>query len=462
MILCVEKRWNMNLFVRRTPRGHPRSRSSVSRSFPARFVPKGVEPLEPRLVLAFSELSFSDFFPGHSAATPRWGDYNNDGWTDAIIDGDLFQNNHGTSFSRVAESLGVWEVYWGDFNNDGWLDLHWNDSGCCPWFAINQGGTGEFSKFTIGHLGYTASPATALGDFNSDGWLDVYIAGYEAWPSIDYPDRLLPDPTLPGGRGFEVVDNVSLLRARSVAAADFNEDGHTDIYVSNYRLQGNLLWINDGSGSNFPFNFGSDSHGARGGDGHSIGSAFGDLDSDGHIDIFAGNFSHPGQPQSRILLNQGPALDYHFADLGQRGIYWQESWASPALGDFDNDGMLDVFFTALASYGNHSELFRNTGSPANPQFETVTGSEGLPTNLESYTVSWADWDNDGDLDLTTNGRLFQNNLNNGNHWLKVDLKATGPTESMPLVSEPLCESIRAAKSSLDTSRPAMDRAIKTI
>ena len=255
-----------------------------------------------------------------------------------------------------------------------------NNDGCCPRFAINEGGTGQFSAFEIGNFGNTASLGSALGVFDSDGFLDVYMGGYEAWPDVDFPDRSVlnvPNATKPGGRGFEVIDELSVLRARGVAAADFNEDGHTDIYVSNYRLQGNRLWINNGSGSNFPFTFGSDSHGARGGDGHSIGSAFGDLDSDSHIDIFAGNFSHGGQPQTRILLNQGPSRDYHFADLGQRGIDWKESWASPALGDYDNDGMLDVFFTALKSYGNNSELFRNTSSRGNLQFADVTAAEGL-------------------------------------------------------------------------------------
>lgn len=384
-----------------------------------------VESLEPRLMLSFSEVAVGDLFPGLTSAAPLWGDYNNDGWVDAVISGQLFQNNDGSSFTEVTSTGGA---FWGDFNNDGWLDLHTNRGGCCPTFSINEGGTGEFSTFTVGNFGNTASLGSALGDFNSDGWLDVYIGGYESWPGVDFPDRLVlnvPDATKPGGRGFEVIDEVSYLRARSVAAADFNEDGHTDVYVSNYRLQGNLLWINNGSGSDFPFIFGSDSHGARGGDGHSIGGGFGDLDSDGHIDIFAGNFSHPGQPQTRILLNQGPAGDYHFSDLGQRGIYWKESWSSPALGDFDNDGMLDVFFTALNYYGNDSELFRNTGSPGNPQFADVTAAEGIPGGLDGYVVSWADWDNDGDLDLATNGRLFRNNLNNGNSWLKVDLSAPG-------------------------------------
>jgi len=388
----------------------------------------GAESLEPRLVLSFTEIPAGDLFPGLSTANPSWGDYNNDGWVDAIVDGgNLYQNNGGASFSHVTD-LGAGGL-WGDFNNDGWLDIHGSQGGCCPTFSINQGGTGEFSRFEVGNFGHTNSQGSALGDFNSDGWLDVYIGGFEQWSrNLDYADRLVlnvPDVTKPGGRGFEVIDELSYLRARGVAAADFNEDGHSDVYVSNYRLQGNLLWINDGSGSNVPFIFGSDSHNARGGDGHSIGSAFGDLDSDGHIDIFVGNFAHGGQPESRVLLNQGPAGNYHFSDLGQRGIYYKESWSSPALADFDNDGMLDVFFTALQYYGNHSELFRNTGSPGNPQFAEVTAAEGLPSNLDLFRVNWVDWDNDGDLDLATNGRLFRNDLSNGNSWLKVDLLALG-------------------------------------
>ena len=95
------------------------------------------------------------------------------------------------------------------------------------------------------------------------------------------------------------------------------------------------FWVNDRSGSDFPFTFGSDTYNALGGHGHSIGSAFGDLDSDGHLDIFAGNFSHPGQPQTRVLLNQGPAGNYHFTDLGPSGIHWKESWSSPVLADFE-------------------------------------------------------------------------------------------------------------------------------
>ena len=391
---------------------------------------RGVESLEPRLVLSFTEIPVGELFLGSTDVTPAWADFNNDGWVDAFSRGELYRNDNGTSFHHVAtlSDAGQGEAYWGDFNNDGWLDLHWNSYGCCPTFLFNEGGTGSFSQTRLDHHGNTASLGSALGDFNSDGWLDVYMGGFEAWPNGDFPDRMVlnvPDATKPGGRGFQWVDDISFLRARGVAAADFNEDGHTDVYVSNYRLQGNLLWINDGSGSNFPFTFGSDSHGARGGDGHSIGSAFGDLDSDGHIDIFAGNFSHGGQPESRILLNQGPAGNYHFSDLGQRGIYRKESWSSPALGDFDNDGMLDVFFTALQYYGNDSELFRNTGSPGNPQFAEVSAAEGIPGGLDLFNVSWADWDNDGDLDLATNGRLFRNDLSNNNKWLKVDLQALG-------------------------------------
>jgi len=388
------------------------------------------ETLEPRCLLSFTEVPVSSLFAGLTSVNPAWGDYNNDGWVDAIVDdGGVFQNNGGT-FTRVGGggATSGQGSYWGDFNNDGWLDFHWNNHGTNPFIVgINQQGSGQFlSGNGVDGLSITSSLGTTLGDFNSDGFLDIYIGGFENWPSGDYPDRLIisrPDSSQPGGRGFQMVAETSFLRARGVTAADFNEDGHIDIYASNYRLQPNLLLVNNGSGTDNPFSDRAAAYNAQAGNGHSIGSAFGDLDSDGHLDILAGNFSHAGQPQSRVLLNQGPAGNYHFSDLGQRGIAWKESWSSPALGDYDNDGMLDLFFTALKYYGNDSELFRNTGNPGNPQFAEVTSGEGIPGGLDLFDVSWADWDNDGDLDLATNGRLFRNQLNNGNSWLKVNLRA---------------------------------------
>jgi len=69
----------------------------------------------------------------------------------------FIKTTRGKSFTQVASILGSNYTFWGDFNNDGWLDIHMNNDGCCPRFAINEGGTGQFSAFEIGNFGNTAS-----------------------------------------------------------------------------------------------------------------------------------------------------------------------------------------------------------------------------------------------------------------------------------------------------------------
>jgi hypothetical protein len=168
------------------------------------------------------------------------------------------------------------------------------------------------------------------------------------------------------------------------------------------------------------------SHGATAGAGNAIGAAFGDIDNDGLLDIFAGNFSHSGQPESRFLRNRGPNFDYDFQDMGQSGVHRQESYASPALGDIDNDGDLDLFFTSVYA-PEAARLFRNDSGPGEWLFTDVTEEWGLGgiTGF-NYRASFADFDNDGDLDLGTS-RIFRNDYSGDNNWLKVRLEGDGTT-----------------------------------
>jgi hypothetical protein len=234
------------------------------------------------------------------------------------------------------------------------------------------------------------------------------------------------------GQGFRLEWTETRFRARGVTACDFNQDGALDVYVSNYRLQPNLLWLNDGKGKfrdvAAEYNALATSPGFAGG--HSIGACWGDFDNDGRFDLFAGNFAHQDnrgdQPKSRFLRNLGPPKQYHFEDRGPCGIFYQESYASPAAGDYDNDGNLDLFFTtvyATASKGvkNFPELYRNDDKFV---FNDITSQAGLAGLEGTYQAAWADFDNDGDLDLATAGKLFRNQGGGGN-WLKVKLEGDG-------------------------------------
>jgi hypothetical protein len=262
--------------------------------------------------------------------------------------------------------------------------------------------------------------------------MDLYVGGYEDWDAgITYPDMILMNEK---GTAFRLAWSEVRFRARGVTACDFDQDGDLDVYVSNYRLQPNVLWLNDGTGKfedvAAAYNALGTSPGFDGG--HSIGAAWGDFDNDGTFDLFVGNFAHVDsrgdQPKSRFLRNLGAAKAYAFEDRGTCGVFYQESYASSSAGDYDNDGDVDLFFTTVyetASFGrkNNPVLFRNDGGFA---FADATSAAKLTSLPPTYQAAWADFDHDGDLDLVTAGKLFENQAANG-HWLEVRLLGDGST-----------------------------------
>ena len=94
------------------------------------------------------------------------------------------------------------------------------------------------------------SVGSAWVDANNDGFLDVYVGGHENLPDYE-PDMFLLNN---GGSGFaEAWEEAGTLQpGRGITAADFDRDGDQDIYVSKYRSEPNLLWLNDGSKTAWP------------------------------------------------------------------------------------------------------------------------------------------------------------------------------------------------------------------
>ena len=352
-----------------------------------------------------------------------WVDLDRDGWPDLCASGVAWQNHGGTNFTRWAD---VGSVVAADFDNDGLPDLF----SYSRMKLLHNDGAGRFSEVKLPDLPATVSRGACWGDFDSDGFVDLYVGGYEDWErQATFPSMILLNQQ---GRSFKLAWTANRHRTRGVTACDFDRDGALDVYASNYRLQPNDLWRNQGRAQfrevAAEFNALATSPGFDGG--HSIGAAWGDFDNDGNFDLFAGNFAHVDtrgdQPKSRFLRNLGPAQGHHFQDMGPCGVFYQESYATPAAGDYDNDGRLDLFFTtvyAVASFGrpNHAVLFRNQGQFAFTDVTTNAGLAGLPP---TYQAAWADFDRDGDLDLVTGGRLFANR-GSGGHWLEVQLQGDG-------------------------------------
>ena len=365
-----------------------------------------------------------------------WADYDNDGHPDVVTGGRLSRNNGDGTFTHVESFSGGSDGVWGDYDNDGQLDFY--GVGGAGQLVRNLGGD-QFEEVPIPANVNQMCRAAAWGDADNDGSIDLFVTNYEVWPDRAFPDLLYMNQ---GDGTFGEPVNFPLQeewRGRGVDWSDFDNDGDQDLYVSNYRLMPNQLWVNDGQGN---FSDEAKLRGVIGTDdggqhpvagatpayqysGHTIGSCFGDLNNDGHIDLVVVNFAHGPAFQDRtmVLINSGPP-SYTFANINdgnQAGIHYQESYAKGALGDYDNDGDLDIFITTVYAH-NDGTLFENDGTG---RFTDVGDKAGVRGN-DGYGAAWVDYDNDGDLDLSTAGVLMRNR-GNENAWVKV--KAVGDGDS---------------------------------
>jgi hypothetical protein len=266
-----------------------------------------------------------------------------------------------------------------------------------------------------------------------------------------------------------------------VSPEDFDDDGDLDIFVSNYRLNPDLLWVNEGVGEDGVPRFvdmarakgvqGVAKMGSfAGAYGHTIGAAWGDLDRDGDQDLVAANLAHSAwlcfSDPTMVYEARGAAGDHQFVDVREdAGVQYVETHSDPSLVDFDNDGYLDLHFTHVYD-GWRTSLYRNTtGDALSPRPSTVflpslargvdasaggagpndAGPRNAPRQLltvpirfddvthlsgiyprTSWGSAWSDYDNDGDVDMAARG-LWRNRSRqaNGNHYLQVAVVGCG-------------------------------------
>jgi hypothetical protein len=365
--------------------------------------------------------------------TVAWSDFDNDGHVDVVSGGKLYRNQGDGTFAAV-EGISASRGVWADIDNDGLLDYYAAEG---KGKLLRNLGDGRFEERPIPANVHEMSQAAAWADANNDGFVDLFVTNYEIWPTNAFPDLLY----MSNGDGTFAEPVVYppkwRWRARGVNWSDFDDDGDQDLYVSNYRLQPNQLWVNDGMGK---FTDEAKARGVLGTDdeenigassetpaykasGHTIGSCFGDVNNDGHIDLIVVNFAHSPAHQDRtmVCINSGPP-DHTFTNINdgnKAGIHYQESYAKGALGDYDNDGDLDLYITTVDP-GDNGTLFENDGTG---RFKDV-GDKTSTRGCNSYGVAWSDIDNDGDLDLFAGGKLLRNRGNN-NAWVRVKVVGDG-------------------------------------
>jgi hypothetical protein len=213
------------------------------------------------------------------------------------------------------------------------------------------------------------------------------------------------------------------------AWADYDGDGDLDLFVANSGpsqsvLQKDVLFRNDGNGvftrilTGAPVAVG----------GHSVGVSWGDYDNDGDLDLFVTDVFD----NNRLYRNDGPN---GFVRITEGAIVNDGGNSiGAAWGDYDNDGYLDLFVsrTRWDYTAENNLLYHNEGDGT---FSKVTTGAVVNDVARSFGCAWADFDNDGDLDLfVANGGsmglsspepgfLYRND-GGTNNWIHVRLVGT--------------------------------------
>jgi enediyne biosynthesis protein E4 len=345
------------------------------------------------------------------------GDYDNDGWPDIFVTSYgkciLYQNNHDGTFRDVTEKAGLatpgWttSAVWFDYDNDGKLDLFVcsfvdyagvkklecgnNQIGrnyyCVPRvfkptpsFLYHNNGDGTFTEVRKG-----TAIASALGkglgvvatDINNDGWMDVFVAN-------DTVQNFLFVNRGPGINGSWNWDEIALQagvgfsdsgRPRSgmgVDAADLDGDGWEDLFVANVDHEFYSVYQNN---KDETFRDVAQVNGVARATRllSGWGMKYFDYDNDSQIDLFMAN-GHPDDMidsysmqvkyrEPLLLFHQGE--DHKLHDVSdQAGPVFQKYFAARglAVGDFDNDGAIDVL---VGVNGGPPLLLKNQAAKGN-------------------------------------------------------------------------------------------------
>ncbi len=365
------------------------------------------------------------------------GDYDNDGWPDLYLanlgSNELRRNNGDGTFSDVTDEAGVDDPRWSvtaaffDYDEDGWLDL----------WVVN------FVDFTLDNAKTCVNPA---------GTVD-YCAPAAYTPVTDSLFHNRGDGTFERVSSRAGIDREARPGLGAVAA-DFDNDGWLDLYVANDGMP-NQLYLNNGDGT-----FREDallagcSVNSEGASEASMGTVAADFDNDGDEDLF---LTHLTKETNTLYLNDGRGFFTDGSDTAGLAI---SSWNFTGFGagplDFDSDGLLDLLVVngTVSFYANGgksslkqpNQLFRNVGGN---RFEAVEES-ALETEAVSRGSLFGDIDNDGDTDvviLNNDGpaRLLLNRAGDARDWLGLRLIDARARRDVPGAK---CELVRGEHPSL--------------
>ncbi len=360
----------------------------------------------------------------------------------------FFHNNGDGTFTDhsakagLSAQLGGLNIIQADYNNDGCMDLlvlrgAWEFPVRKSLLRNNCDGTFTDVTREAGLADAATRTQTAVwADINNDGLLDLFV-GNENGPSqlfLNKGDGSFQDISTSSG-----VDKIAF--TKGVAAADYDNDGYVDFYVSNL-YGGNFLYHNNHDNT---FTEVSEGAGVHQPTSQSFATWFFDYDNDGWPDIFVTTYffsidetihSYLGLPTNAATLKLYRNLgNGTFKDVTTEvGLNRINMPMGANFGDIDNDGYLDIYLaTGGPEYGALAPkmLLRNREGKS---FEDITAASETGDLHKGHGVAFADLGNTGNEDLlvsiggATPGdahqfRVFEN-PGSGNDWITVKLVGT--------------------------------------
>jgi hypothetical protein len=355
------------------------------------------------------------------------GDYDNDGWEDVYITyfgkNRLYHNQNGV-FTEVAEKAGIAGTgkAWGtgcafvDYDRDGRLDL-----------------------VVANYVDFDLASAPLPGERPTCIWKGAPVMcgprGLAGSKNILYHNR--GDDTFEDVTVKAHIDRTDGHYAFSVSTLDFDEDGWPDIYIACDSTPSILFRNNhDGTFTDVAVTSGA-AFNEDGREQAGMGSTVADYNGDGHLDIFKTNFS---DDTSTLYKSGGDGSFTDSTAAAGLGIYTQYlGWGTMFL-DVDNDGWPDLILVnghvypevdsqhLGSSYKEPRILFRNNGDGTFSDISGTAGS-GITTAASSRGLAVGDLWNDGRVSVVINNMnavpsLLVNQIHNPNHWIAIHAVGT--------------------------------------
>jgi hypothetical protein len=412
--------------------------------YPAKVDRRYLITLTPYLNCEFDIGKFRDI--GHLVGVDRFNDaggavmedFDGDGMLDlALTDAApsahmaLYHNMGNGTFKDITQEAGLIKELGGknlvqtDYNNDGRIDLFISRGAWFPYpmrqSLLRNNGDGTFTDVTreAGFLDPVNSTASRWADYDNDGWIDVLIV-CELQTNRLYHNR--GDGTFEEVGAKAGVENDSRAYCKGADWIDFDNDDYPDLFVDNMRGTARLYHNNrNGTFTDVTESMGID--GPR--DGFSCWAW--DYDNDGWLDIFATCFDYTledvikgmvGQPHqrssNRLFRNvHGSRFEDKTKEAGLDLVF---ATMGSNFADFDNDGFLDMYLGTGdpdLSMLIPNRMFKNV---AGLRFSEITAASGTGHLQKGHGVSCADWDRDGDVDIfiemggVTNGDRYHDIL----------------------------------------------------